>query len=123
MGFCQVIEYQGKQIVELDFQNYTFKDVAEIQTIMTEAKKIICAQPEKSVITMTNCTGLRFSPEIIELFTDFTKQNKPYVKVGAVIGITGLQKLAYNAIMRFSGRNIPIFDERQEALEWLTRQN
>jgi hypothetical protein len=123
MGHCAVIEHRGKKIIEIDFQNYTFKDVEEIQAIMNEAKKIISAAPEKSVITLTNCIGLRFSPEIIELFNNFTEHNKTYVKVGAVIGITGLQKLAYNAIMRFSGRNIPIFENRQEALDWLAQQN
>lgn len=123
MGQCQVIEYKGKQIVEIDFQNYTFKDVGEIQAIMNEAKKIIAAQPKKSVITLTNCTGLRFSPEIIDLFNGFTEYNKPYVTLGAVVGIVGLQKLAYNAIMRFSGRDIPIFSDRQEALDWLAQQN
>lgn len=123
MGQCQVIEYQGKKIVEIDFQNYTFKDVDEIQAIMSEAKKIISAQPEKSVITLTNCIGLRFSPEILEIFTAFTEHNKPYVKLGAVLGISGLQKLAYNAVMKFSGRNIPIFSDRQEALDWLVQQN
>jgi hypothetical protein len=123
MGFCQVIEYQGKKIVEIDFQNYTFKDVDEIQAIMKEAQKIIGAEPEKSVITLTNCIGLRFSPEIIELFNRFTEHNKPYVKFGAVLGIIGLQKLAYNAVMKFSGRNIPIFTDRQEALDWLVQQN
>lgn len=122
MGYCQVIEHQGKTIVDIDFQNYTFKDVEEIEAIMKEAKKIIGSKPEKSVITLTNCNGLRFSPEIVELFNSFTEHNKRFVKVGAVIGITGLQKLAYNAIMRFSGRNIPIFTDRLEALNWLAQQ-
>lgn len=123
MGQCQVIEYKGKKIVEIDFQGYTFKDLDDIQAIMNEAKKIISAQPEKSVITLTNSTGLRFSPEIVELFNGFTEHNKPYIKTGAVVGIVGLQKLAYNAVMKFSGRNIPIFPDRQEALDWLAQQN
>jgi hypothetical protein len=123
MGKCEVIEYQGKKIIELDFQNFTFKDVGEIRAIIAEAQKIISAQPEKSVFTLTNCIGFRFSPEIVEIFNVFTEHNKPYVKSGAVIGIDGLQKLAYNAVMRFSGRNIPIFADRQEALDWLVQQN
>ena len=122
MGHCKVIEFQGKKIVDIDFQNYTFKDVAEIESIMNEAKQHIGSQPEKTVITLTDCTRLRFSPEIIELFNTFTEHNKPFVKIGAVVGITGLQKLAYNSIMRFSGRNIPIFSDRQEALNWLVQQ-
>ena len=123
MGQVQFIEYKGKKIVEMDFQNFIFKDISTIKEIMDEAKRLIVSQPEGSVLTLTNVTGLRFSPEMISLFDDFTEHNKTYVKNGAVVGIIGLQKLAYNAVMRFSGRNLPIFKAREEALEWLIQQN
>lgn len=123
MKQVQYIEYKGKKILEMDFQNFIFKDISTIKEIMDEAKRLIISQPEGSVLTLTNVTGLRFSPEMIALFDQFTEHNKPYVKNGAVVGIVGLQKLAYNAVMRFSGRNLPIFKEREEALEWLAQQD
>jgi hypothetical protein len=38
-----------------------------------------------------------------------------------VIGISGLQRLIYEAVQRFSQRNIPVFDSREEALTWLVK--
>jgi hypothetical protein len=47
--------------------------------------------------------------------------NAPYVRRAAVIGITGLQRLIYEAVQKFSQRNIPLFDSREEALAWLVK--
>jgi hypothetical protein len=49
--------------------------------------------------------------------------NKPYVLAAAVVGITSpLMKLAYNFVMAVSKRNVPIFDTREQAMEWLIGQ-
>jgi hypothetical protein len=45
------------------------------------------------------------------------------VKAGAVVGITNpLMKIAYRAVTAFSKRNLPIFNSREEALDWLVDQ-
>lgn len=123
MEKVQIIEYKGKKIIEMDFQNYTYTDIDTVKAIVEESKKLISAQPPNSALTLTNVTKLRFSTELVEVFGKFTECNKPYVKHGAIVGIVGLNKVAYNAVMKFSGRNIPLFSEREEALEWLFQQD
>lgn len=123
MAGVQFIEYQGKKILEMDFQNLVYTDLNVIREIMEKSKQLISAEPLNSVVTLTNVSGVRFCSEMIELFNDFTTHNKPYVKNGAVVGIVGPKKLAYNVVMKFSGRNVPIFPDRQAALEWLAQQN
>jgi hypothetical protein len=122
MENVKVIDHKGNKIVEMDFQNLSYKDINQIKQIMEESKKVISSQPLGSVITFTNVIGLRFSSEMIEAFKEFTEHNKPYVKFGAIAGITGLQKVAYDVIMKFSGRNIPTFQDRQAALDWIISQ-
>ncbi len=122
MENVKVIDYKGNQIVELDFQNLSYKDLDFIKQIMEESKQTIGSQPLSSVVTLTNVNGLRFSSEIIEAFKEFTEFNKPYVKFGAIAGISGLQKIAYDVIMKFSGRSIPTFSDRQEAFDWIAAQ-
>jgi len=53
---------------------------------------------------------------------DFTTFNKPYVIAGAVVGVTGLKKVIYNAIVAISGRNMSTFDTIDQAKDWLATQ-
>jgi hypothetical protein len=73
------------------------------------------------VLTLNDVTGTSFDSESVEVLKSKVIANAPYVKRAAVIGIRGLQKLIYEAIQKFSQRNIPLFDSRQEALDWLVQ--
>lgn len=119
MKRVQLIEYKGKKITSLDFSSC---DKKLIPDLIEEAEALVKTQPLNSVLTLTDLTDFRFDAKMIELFKELTAHNKPYVKAGAIIGIKGLQKVAYDAVMRFSNRNIPLFSDRQEALEWLINQ-
>jgi hypothetical protein len=123
MERIQITQYKGKKIIEMDFQNFTFNDYHTVKAMIEEAEKVISAQPLNSALTLTNVTGFRFSPESVEIFGKFTEMNKPYVKHGAVVGVVGLIKVAYKAVTKFSGRDIPLFSTREEALEWLVQQD
>jgi hypothetical protein len=117
----QVLEYKGGKILFLDFSNCTSKE--EFMPIIDAAKQWVQNKDPKSVLTLTDVTDTRFNEEIINLMKELTLHNKPYVKAGAVVGITRpLLKLAYNAVMAFSKRTLPIFDTHDQAKEWLINQ-
>jgi hypothetical protein len=42
---------------------------------------------------------------------------------GAVVGLSGLQKVVYTTVMRFSKRNIPVFTDLEAAKEFLVIQS
>jgi hypothetical protein len=115
----QVKNYKGKNILVLDFSKSTKVTVPEI---IADAKDYIKKQPKNSLYTLTDITGLNFNKQMIEQFEDFTSFNKPYVVAGVVIGMQGLQKIAYNAIMTFSGRKLPTFNTQDEGMDWLVKQ-
>jgi hypothetical protein len=52
---------------------------------------------------------------------EFAAHNKPYVKASTVVGITGLKKIIYDAVLMFSKRNISTFDSIDPAKEWLAQ--
>ena len=66
---------------------------------------------------------MHFSNEIKDLFSDFIKGNKPYVKASAVVGLSGLQQILYNGLMKITGRDIKSFNSLQTAKDWLTEKN
>jgi hypothetical protein len=121
MDRVQIINYLGKRIVYLDFSNLQTK--IEIEIIAREAKTFIHNQPPLSVLSLTNIEGMHFNNEIRDIFTDLAKGNKPYVKTGAIVGVTGLKQILFNAVMVLSGRDLKSFSTLDQAKNWLAKQN
>ena len=115
------ISHKGKRIYYLDFSGlHSFE---EIKTGIEGSKKYIGVQPPSSLLTLTNTDGMHFSNEIKDLFTDFAKGNKTYVKASDVIGLSGLASIVYNAIMKMTGRNVKSMKSFEEAKDWLVLQS
>ncbi len=110
------IKHQEKEILFLDFSN-TKTD--EVLKIIEHAKQVIRAKPEHSLLTLTDVTNARFNDEVGKGMKEFTAHNKPYVKAAAVVGITGLKKIIFGAVMAFSKRNLESFDDTEQAKCWL----
>lgn len=113
----EFITYKGKAIVYLDFTNMRDKD--EIMKLEGDGANYIRTQPKNSVYTLTNMEGMFFNNEIKKYFEEVAKGNAPYVKAGAVIGLTGLISIMYNAFVTVTGRNIKSLKSKEEALEYL----
>ena len=120
MNRTQIIDHQGKKIFFIDFSDLT--SVAEIKKVILDAQKYICSQPKSSVNTLTSVEGTHFNNEIKDLFADFLKGNKPFVKASAIIGISGLKQIMFNSLMVISGRDSHSFSTLDQAKDWLTRQ-
>ena len=116
-----LIEYKGKSIYYMDFSN--LKSEKEISELINNSKIFIRNQPLSSLLTMTDLSGMHFNNEIRDLFSSFIKGNKPYVKAGTVIGISGLLGIIYNAVTKLTGRNIKSMRSIDAAKEWLVMNN
>ncbi len=110
------IQHHDKEILFLDFSNSRADDVMKL---ISDATRVIRTKPERSLLTLTDVTNARFNEEVGEGMKQFTLQNKPYVKASAVVGITGLKRIIFGAVMAFSRRNIESFDTVEEAKRWL----
>jgi hypothetical protein len=110
------IKHQERDILLLDFSN---SGAEEVLKIIEDAKKVICTKPPNSLLTLTDVTNARFNEEVGEGMKQFTAHNKPYVKAGAVVGITGLKRIIFGAVMTFSKRKLESFDDVEQAKCWL----
>ncbi len=110
------IKHEEKDILFLDFSN-TRTD--EVLKIIEDAKRVISTKPMNSLLTLTDVTNARFNDEVNDGMKQFSAHNKPYVKAAAVVGITGLKKILFGAVMAFSKRNIVSFDNAEQAKRWL----
>jgi hypothetical protein len=121
MANTQHLVHNNKAIFHMDFTN--LKNPLDIKNLINESVRYIRIQPLSSVLTLTTIQGMHFSNEIKDLFNDFIKGNKPYVKASAVVGMSGMQQIVYNGLMRVTGRDIKAFTSSEEAKNWLTGKN
>jgi hypothetical protein len=119
MERVRFIAFRGKQILHLDFAHARPDEALKI---IDAAKNVIAAQPELSVRTLTDVTDMKSDAAVSEAMKEFANHTKPYVTAAAVIGVKGLKQIIYNAVVKFSGRNLVAFDSGIQAKEWLSRQ-
>jgi hypothetical protein len=120
MDKIQFITYKGKKVLIEDFTNTKPGD--EFLTNLQKAQAMIAGERSKSVLALFDASGASFNGENLSAMKKFTETNTPYIKAAAVVGITGMLKIALTSISKFSGREFITFATRKEALEWLIRQ-
>ena len=102
----------------VDFSTTT--SLAEFLTVIEEAKQTIASRPLRSVLTLTDVTNSYFDSNVNVPLKKYVAHNKPYVKAGAVVGISSVRKIIFNAVLFFSRReNLKTFDTLEAAKEWL----
>jgi hypothetical protein len=118
-GRVNFIEHQGKRVL---FINYSHCDVAMLKAVAEEGHRVIAREQANSVLTLNDVTGTNFDKESVAVLQAMVAGNAPYVRRAAVIGISGLQRLIYEGVQAFSRRRIPLFEDRQQALNWLVQE-
>jgi hypothetical protein len=113
------IEYLGKRVL---FINYAECDIATLKAVAEEGHRVIAKELPNSVLTLNDVSRTSFDIESVAVLKSKVAANAPYVRRAAVFGITGLQRLIYEAVQRFTQRSIPVFDSREEALNWLVKE-
>ena len=112
MDRVELSEREGKTLVTLDFSGL---EPEELAAVLEKAAAVIRSQPPKSVYTLTKVDGAHFNGEVIEALKEFAKGNDPYVTMGAIVGLSGLQKLVLTTVSKFSGRNFVVCGDVAEA--------
>lgn len=112
------LDHQGKKILLMDFSR--LDDPSGALPHIAAAKRMVATQPRDSLRTLVDVTGSRFNPDVANALKDLAAHNRPYVIKGSVVGLSGLQKIVYQAVIAFSGRtNLKVFDSREQALVFL----
>ena len=113
----QWISHKGKRVFLIDFSR---SGINEINATIAQAKPLIAAEPPLSILCLVDTTGSKFDIEISKALQAFSEHNKPYMKTTALVGVEGLQKVIYFAVLTFTKRtNIVLKNSRGEALDWL----
>jgi hypothetical protein len=115
----QFMQHKGKVIL---FINLAGCSAAEVHPVIEAAKAATETRRAGTVLTLTDVTGTGFDSAVAAAMKDLVMHHKPYVAAAAVVGISGLKQIIFNAVMRFSGRHLHAFESLEEAKDWLARQ-
>ena len=113
------IEHKGCQILLIDFSECQPNEFLER---IRYARSVIGRQPQGSVRTLTVVTKARFNAQVSEAMKEYTAHNKPFVRAAAVVGLSGLQEILYNVIIKLTGRKISTFSDQLPAKDFLATQ-
>ena len=120
MAEVKYINHKGKKILLMDF---TYSKPEEMIEAIEKTKKLIVKNPEKSVLGLVDVRYSPFDTDLSEALKKLAEHDRPYIKVTAIVGVTGFKKLSYMAMLRFSGRkNILMFNKIETAKDWLAEQ-
>lgn len=117
-----ISKYAHKEIITVDFSNTDLENKDFIKELTIQGTETIKKYPEKSALVLTKMANMRFDKELINIFIQYASNNKPYVKASAIVGVTGLQKIAFDTIQKISQRDFKTFSDEQTALDWLLAQ-
>lgn len=114
------IAYKGKEILYVDYSAIGSEKEKAKQLILASTEEYM-KYPPKSVLALVNVENLHFDSEIVDLMKTTKEKTVPYEKKIAIIGMKGLQKVAYNFVISLTQRDkVKTFNTAEEAKEWLS---
>jgi hypothetical protein len=112
------IEHKGKRILTI---NSAGADLKTVKAIAAECWHIVSQQELQSVRTLNDLSGGEFTTETVRIFSELAAKNRPYIVRAALIGIKGMRFFAYQTVVSLTKRPLKLFDNRTEALDWLSQ--
>jgi hypothetical protein len=116
MQKVQVITHGGRQIF---FVNLKGCDLEQVKAVIAEAKPLIQRQPRESVLFLADLTDIKFSPDVVDALREFARHNTTYVRMSALVGLSGIREVALNSFRLHTGRIFMPFNNLEDAKDWL----
>lgn len=121
MDRTRFIDHKGHAIVLLDLSG--IQDEAELCAEVEKSRAFFSArEPDGSLLTLTHTTGSVYSRQAVDALRALTKQNREYVKAGAVVTDTQLHRMVITTLALVARRKLQAFADLDEAKEWLIAQ-
>ena len=114
------VDYKGKKVL---FNDYTGLTTSDIVFLVMENKRRYDKDTKSDLLLLVDVTDCPFDHTVISAMEDIAKAIKPRIKKSAVLGVTGLKAIVLKTINRVSDLKIVPFNSREEALEWLIKED
>jgi hypothetical protein len=116
-GRIRWINHRKKQVLMVDLSTCTASDVERLVRMIPD---YVTAKPLASVLILTDFTGASFDQEAARAIKEVAVFDKPHVKKSAWLGAESLPLVFKKNVETFSRRQFSVFENQQQALDWLT---
>ena len=120
MPKVEFILHKGVRILTLDVRGS--KEVEQNIEACRLAQALVMKEPLKSVRLLTDVTDAHYTSEGVSALKEFSKAITPYMKASAVVGFVGLKSIIFQSLIKLTGREIKLFNTREDAKDWLSGQ-
>lgn len=113
------IKHKGQTIFLIDFSHCKGK---EILLLLDQVRADVARHAPGSVLTLGDFTGAQVDKTVATKIKEVLVLDRPYVKKSAWVGTENLPHVFYENFKSFSQRDIPTFETREEAMDWLVKE-
>jgi hypothetical protein len=110
------VKHKGQEIFLIDFSHCKSK---EIVLLLDQVRADIARHAPGSVLTLADFSDAQIDKAVATKIKEVLVLDRPYVKKSAWIGTHSLPRVFYENFKNFSQREIPTFETREEAMDWL----
>jgi hypothetical protein len=113
------IKHKGQAIFLIDFRHCKGK---EILLLLDQVRADVARNAPGSVLTLADFSGAQVDKAVATKIKEVLVLDRPYVKKSAWVGTDSLPHVFYENFKSFSQREIPTFETREEAMDWLVKE-
>ena len=114
------LTFRNQQVLLADCSDCSPEELA---AVIDQVPKHVTAQPLGSVLLLADFSRSKFNKETVEHLKIAAVFDRPHLKRSAWVLTQNLPKTLYDSVRTFSGREIPTFQTREEALEYLVGES
>jgi hypothetical protein len=116
MDRIRFVTHREQRILLLDFSGCSAEEVASLANRVPD---VVTREPFGSVLVVADFAEVEFSRDAIERIKIGTALDRPHVKRSAWVLTENLPKALYDSIRSFSAREFPVFNTREEAMDYV----
>lgn len=113
------VKHKGHAIFMIDFSHCAKK---ELLFLLEQIKNIVARHAHGSLLTLADFTGAQIDKKVFTRMKEVLVLDRPYVKKSAWVGGESVPQVFYEHVKSFSQRDLPVFNTREEAMDWLVKE-
>jgi hypothetical protein len=114
------LTFRNRQVLLADCSD---RSPEELAAVIDEVPKHVTREPIGSLLVLGDFSRSTFTKETVEHLKLAAVFDRPHIKKAAWVLTQNLPKALYESVLTFSGREIPTFETREEALEFLVEDS
>jgi hypothetical protein len=116
------IEHGGQRIFCVDLSDLG-QDIAKVKVELEAVSDTMSQQPNDSVLGLVDLRNTTLSREVALLIKNAAPRTGSAIRRAAIVleRVTGIRRLILEGALRVARRDVTLFEDIEEAKEWLTR--